>query len=470
MRYDVAVIGGGPGGYVAAIRMGQLGLKVALIEEGELGGVCLNRGCIPTKALYSATKLLERAEDAQAMGISFPMPDLDLSVLAAWKDGVVTRLVNGIATLLKANKVTVVSARGTIAGQGKVDLSTGETVEAERIVLATGSSPIEISGFSFANPCVWSSDDALALTEIPERLVVIGGGVIGLEIATIYNRLGSAVTILEMMPEILPGIDLDRRTIATLKRALKAQGIIIHVNTAAKSIEETPEGPVVQIADGDAVAADRILLAVGRRPNSADIGLETVEIEPDRRGFIPVDEKLQTSAPGVYAIGDLVLGPMLAHKASHEGILVAEAQRRTQGPTLQVSETRSDVTEWVIPQAIFTDPEIASVGLSEKKAKEEGYDIIVGRFPYAALGKAQGMRETEGFFQVIADAKSERLLGAQIIGAEASALIAEAALAVQNKLALSAIADGIHAHPTLPEGLKEAAEAALGRAIHAVNR
>jgi dihydrolipoamide dehydrogenase len=440
--------------------MGQLGLKVVLVEKGDLGGVCLNRGCIPTKALYSATKLLERATDAKAMGIEFTAPVIDLEKLASWKDGVISTLVGGIAALLKANKATVISARGTIAGQGMINLSTGETIEAERIVLATGSSPIEIPGFSFANSYVWSSDDALGLTEIPKRLVVIGGGVIGLEIATIYNRLGSTVTILEMMPEILPGIDLDRRTISTLKRALKAQGITIRVNTAAKSIEETPEGPLVQIADGDAVAADRILLAVGRRPNSAGVGLETVGIEPDRRGFVPVDEKLQTSAPGVYAIGDLVPGPMLAHKASAEAVHLA---------ALFVGEDSSLDYE-TIPQAIFTDPEIASVGLSEKKAKEEGYDIIVGRFPYAALGKAQGMRETEGFFQVVADAKSKRLLGAQIIGAEASALIAEAALAVQNKLPLSAIADGIHAHPTLPEGLKEAAEAALGRAIHAVNR
>jgi dihydrolipoamide dehydrogenase len=468
MTYDVAVIGAGPGGYVAAIRMGQLGLKVTLIEEGELGGVCLNRGCIPTKALYSATKLIERAEDAKAMGIEFTAPAIDLPKLASWKDGVISTLVGGIASLLKANGVEVFQAEGRLDGAGRVALSTGETISAESIVLATGSSPIEIPGFSFSDPYIWSSDDALALTEIPQRLVVIGGGVIGLELATIYNRLGSAVTILEMMPEILPGIDLDRRTIATLKRSLKEQKITVRVNTAAKSIEETSEGTVVHTADGDAVAADRILLAVGRRPNSAGIGLETVEIEPDRRGFIPVDENLQTAAPGVYAIGDLVPGPMLAHKASHEGVLVAEAQRRTQDQ--QRRREGSDATEWIIPQAIFTDPEVASVGLSEKKAKEEGYDIIVGRFPYAALGKAQGMRETEGFFQVVADAKSKRLLGAQIIGAEASALIAEAALAVQNGLSLSAIADGIHAHPTLPEGLKEAAEAALGRAIHAVNR
>lgn len=463
MKYDVAIIGAGPGGYVAAIRMAQLKMKVALIEERDLGGVCLNRGCIPTKALYSATKLIERAQDARSMGISFPTPDLDLSALAAWKSGVVSRLVNGVATLLKANGATVISARGTIASQGRIDLSTGETIEAERIVIATGSCPIEIPGFSFDDPRVWSSDDALALTELPEKLVVIGGGVIGLEIATIYNRLETEVAILEMMPEILPGIDLDRRTIATLKRALKAQGITIKTNTAATSLEETADGAVVRTKNDEAIPVDRVLLAVGRRPNSRGIGLENVGIEPDRRGFVPVDENLQTSVPGVYAIGDLVLGPMLAHRASNDALVLAEH-------LAEGTDSASDGRDRVIPQAIFTDPEIASVGLSEKKAKEEGIDVIVGRFPYAALGKALGMNEPDGFFQVVAEAGSHRLIGAQITGADASSLIAEAAMAVQNSLPLEVIADSVHAHPTLPEGLKEAAEAALGRAIHAVNR
>lgn len=473
MTYDVAVVGAGPGGYVAAIRMGQLGQKVALIEEGELGGVCLNRGCIPTKALYSATKLIEQAKDAKAIGIEFSTPMIDLPKLAAWKDGVVTRLTDGIASLLKANGVTVYQARGSLDGAGQVALSTGERIAAERIVLATGSSPIEIPGFSFSDPCVWSSDDALALTEIPQRLLVIGGGVIGLELATIYNRLGSRVTVIEMMPEILPGIDLDRRTIATLKQSLKEQRITVHLQAAAESIEQRSEGIAVRIVDREPIAADRILLAVGRRPNSARIGLERVGIIPDRRGAIPVDETLQTSAPGVYAIGDLIPGPMLAHKASHEGLLVAEPERlqpETSGTDRHATRRQGIFGVTIIPQAIFTDPEIASVGLSEKRATEEGYSIVVGRFPYAALGKAQGMRETKGFFQVVAAADSGRILGAQIIGAEASALIAEAALAVQNELSLSALADSVHAHPTLPEGLKEAAEAALGRAIHAVNR
>ncbi len=463
MKYDAAIIGAGPGGYVAAIRMAQLKLKVALIEERDLGGVCLNRGCIPTKALYSATKLIERAESARSMGISFASPNIDLSALATWKDGVVLRLVNGVATLLKANKVTVIQARGTFAARGRIDLSTGETVEAERIVIATGSSPIEIPGFSFDHPRIWSSDDALALSEVPERLVVIGGGVIGLEIATIYNRLGSEVTILEMMPEILPGIDIDRRTLATLKRALKAQGIAIQTNTAASSLEETADGAIVHTKNDETIPADRVLLAVGRRPNSRGIGLENVGIGPDRRGFIEIDEDLQTSAPGVYAIGDLVLGPMLAHRASNDALVLAEYLAKG-------ANAVPGGRERVIPQAIFTDPEIASVGLSEARAKQEGIDVIIGRFPYAALGKALGMNEPDGFFQVVAEADSHRLIGTQIVGADASSLISEASIAVQNNLPLEAIADSVHAHPTLPEGLKEAAEAALGRAIHAVNR
>lgn len=460
MNYGVAIIGAGPGGYVAAIRMAQLGLNVVLIEEKKLGGICLNKGCIPTKALYSATKLLERTQDAKEMGIDFGAPTIDLGTLASWKSGIICRMVTGIKTLLEANNVTLLEARGALNKFGQVALSTGEVIDAERIVLATGSSPVEIPGFSFADPHTWSSDDALALREIPRRLLVIGGGVIGLELATIYNRLGSKVTILEMMPEILPGIEVDRRAIATLKRSLKTQGIIVRVNSAAKSYEDTTDGLAVHVSSGESVATDRILLTVGRRPNSANIGLETLGIETDRHGFIVVDTALRTNAPTVYAIGDLVPGPMLAHKGSAEGLKLAASF---------VGQT-CPLNYQTIPQAIFTDPEVASVGLSEARAKEEGQDVIIGRFPYAALGKAQGMRETEGFFQVIADATTKRLLGAQIVGAEASALIAEAALAVQNGLALETIADTVHAHPTLPEGLKEAAEAALGRAIHAVNR
>ncbi len=460
MAYDVVVIGAGPGGYVAAIRSSQLGMKVALVEEKKPGGVCLHWGCIPTKALYAATALLGRAKGAAERGIEFDTPKVDLPRLAAWKDGVVARLTEGITSLLAANAVTVIEARGRLAGKGRVALSSGETVAAKRIVLAAGSSPMEIPGVRFSNPLVWSSDDALALSEVPERLLVIGAGVIGLELATIYRRLGSAVVVLELLKEVLPGIDLDRRTLLILRRSLAAQGIEVRLETAAESFARSADGALVRTRGGESLAADRVLLAVGRRPNSSGIGLETVGVEPDRRGFVPVDEHLETPAPGIYAIGDLVPGPMLAHKASAEAVKLAAHFVGEEVP----------LDYGTIPQAVFTDPEVACVGLSEGRAKEAGVDVVVGRFPYAGLGKAQGMAEPEGFFQVVAERKTGRLLGAQIVGTEASDLISEAAVAVQNSLSLTSIADAVHPHPTLSEGLKEAAENALGRAIHTANR
>jgi dihydrolipoamide dehydrogenase len=460
MDYEVVVIGGGPGGYACAIRCAQLGLRTALIEKAALGGTCLHWGCIPTKALYSATKLLHRAATAHEMGIAYAPPTIELAKLAEWKTSVVSTLVSGIETLLDKNGVDLHIAEGRLDGPGRVGLSDGKSLSAERVVLATGSIPIEIPGFSFEDPLVWSSDDALSLSEIPKRLAVIGGGVVGLELASIYNRLGSSVTVLELLPDILSIVDLDRRTVATLKRALKLQGIDVRTATAAQSIEAGADGPEVRTADQGAIPVDRVLVAVGRRPNSANLGLETVDVEPDSRGFLPVDGALQSSADGVYAIGDVILGPMLAHKASAEGVALADS---FVGRPISIDYDG-------IPQAIFTDPEIASAGLSERLAKERGHEVLVGRFPYAALGKALGMREPDGFFQVVADADDHRLLGVQIIGAEASDLISEAAVVIQSGLGLEAIADAVHPHPTLPEGLKEAAENALGRAIHTVNR
>jgi len=461
MDYQVVVVGGGPGGYVCAIRCAQLGLRVGLVEEEKLGGVCLNRGCVPTKALYAATKLIERASTAEEMGIAFPSPSIDLEKLAEWKSSVVSQLVGGIETLLDKNGVDLHRARGRLDGAGRVALASGDTLTAERIVLATGSSPIEIPGFPFGDSRVWSSDDALALTEIPARLAVIGGGVIGLELATIYRRLGSSVTVIELLPEILSTVDLDRRALSALKRSLAKQGIDVRTGTAADSYEQENDALAVNLSSGEALGADRVLLAVGRRPNTADLGLASVDLEPEPNDFLAVGDNLETRARGVHAIGDLVAGPMLAHKASAEGAALADA--------FAGGEMRP-LDRDAIPQAIFTDPEIASVGLSERSAKERGHEVLVGRFPYAALGKALGLREPDGFFQVVADRVEHRVLGVQIVGAEASDLISEAAVALQAGLALEAIAGAVHPHPTLPEGLKEAAENALGRAIHTVNR
>ena len=445
---------------MCALRAAQLGLKTTLVEEAKVGGTCLNWGCIPTKALYSATRLLAQAVDAEDMGLSFAPPSIDLVQLASWKDGVVDTLVRGIDTLLEKNGVTVLRTRGRLSAPGRVALATGDALEAERIVLATGSEAVEIPPFPFDHPAVWSSDDALAMREIPKRLAVIGGGVIGLELATIYRRLGSEVTVLELLPEILSTVDLDRRVVSTLKRALKSQGITVLTATAAAGVESTDAGTFLKAGDDERIPVDRILVAVGRRPRTRDLGLEACGVDLDERGFVAVDEGWGTSVAGVYAIGDLIGGAMLAHKASAEGVCLAESW---------VGEPHSIDLDG-IPQAIFTDPEIASVGWSEARAKAAGRAVLVGRFPYAALGKALGMREPHGFFQVVADANDHRILGAQIVGAEASDLISEAAVAVQASLPIEAVADAVHPHPTLPEGLKEAAENALGRAIHTVNR
>ena len=461
MDYDVIIIGAGPGGYACAIRCGQLGLRTALVEAQHIGGVCLNWGCIPTKALVAATHLLHQASTAEDMGMSFGSPSVDLERLREWKTSVVSSLVSGIDKLLSGNGVTVHRARGRLVGSGKVSLSDGQTVSASRIVLATGSVPIQIPGFAFDDARVWSSDDALALVELPPRLCIIGGGVIGLEIATIYRRLGSEVTVVELLPEVLSTVDLDRRSLAVVKRALNDHGIDLRTGTKATSLTSDEGTTLVHTEPSGVVETDRVLLAIGRRPNIQDLGLEDAGIETDRVGRITVDCALQTTASGVYAIGDLIRGPMLAHKATEEGVALANSFAGTPLP---------DTDDAMIPQAIFTDPEIASVGLSEGTAKERGHDVVVGRFPFAALGKAVGMRETRGFFQIVADKGTHRILGAQIVGAAASDLISEAALAVRNGLTLEQIADTIHPHPTLPEGFREAAESALGRAIHALNR
>jgi len=462
MTTHLSIIGGGPGGYVCAIRAAQLGLKVTLIEEKALGGTCLNWGCIPTKALFSATKLLAQTAESASIGIAFAQPQIDLVKLATWKSQVVGTLVGGIETLLEKSGVEIIRARGMLAGEGRIALSTGEDLTSDHIVIATGSDAVQIPPFPFDHPAIWSSDDALDLPAIPARMAIIGGGVIGLELATIYRRLGAEVLVVELLPEILSTVDLDRRTISTLKRSLVKDGITVLTKTAAESFEENGDGTVVlRTKDGQEHAVDRILVAVGRRPRTRDVGLESCGIGLDKRGFIRVDETLQTTAQTVYAIGDVIPGPMLAHKASLDGVRVAETVAGQQHPPLNYTN---------IPQAIFTDPEIASVGLSEAAAKASGQDILVGRFSFAVLGKALGMREPDGFFQIVADAQSHQVLGAQIIGAEASDLISEAAIVVQNEWTLESIADAVHPHPTLPEGLKEAAENALGRAIHTTNR
>jgi len=452
---EIAIVGGGPAGYVAARRLGQLGREVVLVEKEALGGVCLNRGCIPTKALYSATEPLGRAEAFRRMGVEIST-QVDLERLRAWTSEVVATLRSGVEKLLAASGVEVLPGEATLRGPGRL-LIRGEGEEelsANIIVLATGSTPIELPGLPFDGERVWSSKDALSLPRVPEHLVVVGGGVIGLELATVYRRLGSQVTVVEMMEELLPGVNLSRRGQATLRQALRGQGIEVRLGTAAQGL--SPSGIRVQTSQGEEeIPCDAVLVAVGRRPKPDGLGLDTLGIHPER-GFVPTDENFQ-AAPGVYAIGDLRGGPMLAHKASHEGLLLAE---RLAG------REPSPIDYRTIPQAIFTHPEVGLVGLSEEEAKALGIRTRVGRFPMGALGRALAEGEALGHFQVIAD-DDGRILGAEIVGPRASDLIAEAALAVQAGLTLEQLAEAVHAHPTFPEGLWEAALSALGRPLHA---
>ncbi len=464
MEYDIVVIGAGPGGYVAAIRMAQLGKNVALVERDRIGGVCLNWGCIPTKALCQATKESARIRSAATMGIHVDGIRIDRGELATWKQGVVDTLVSGIGQVLSANGVEVIHDEVVALSPGCVALGSQRSLSCSQIVIATGSSPVQIPGFSFSSPWVWSSSDALSLEEIPPRLLIVGAGVIGLELATIYSRLGSSVTILEMAKEILPTMDLGRRLRMQLQRVIQNEGMTLRLGDAASGVEETGDICRVTTQSGEVIDADRVLLAVGRRPNSREPLLQDASIELDDRGFVKVDPTLQTSIDGIYAIGDLVAGPQLAHKASAEGVFVAELLGGSE------QEDRPAINYGTIPQAVFTDPELGAVGMSEQTARTKGIDVCVGRFPYAALGKAVAMEETTGLFEIIADASSRTLVGCQILGAEASTLIAVAAIAVQHGMTVEELAESIQAHPTLSEGIKEAAEAALGRAIHAINR
>ncbi|UCF10543.1 MAG: dihydrolipoyl dehydrogenase [Candidatus Bipolaricaulota bacterium] len=460
METQVAIVGAGPAGYTAALRLRQLGSEVVLIERDEIGGTCLNWGCIPTKALFHATERIEAALSGAAMGIRFAAPEVNVAELRSWTTDVVTVLRDGVGTLLDGAGVAVVRSTARLATDGGLLLDDGERVKAERIVLASGSAAIEIPSMPFDGETVWSSDDALALTEIPERFLVIGAGVVGLEMALLYRRLGSEVTVVELADRLLPTMDLDPRILSTLGRGLAQRGITVRLGDAAASFAPTGGAGVLTTASGVELEADRMLVAVGRRARTRELGLEELSVACDEAGRVTVDEGFATSVPGLYAIGDVIAGPMLAHKASADALAVAAGLH---GESFAVDYE-------AVPQAVFTDPEVACVGLSERSARERGLTVDVGRFPYAALGRAQAMDESEGLFQVVADHDSGRLLGVQVVGAHAADLIGIGALGLHGELTVHQLADAVQVHPTLPEGLKEAAENALGRAIHIAGR
>ncbi len=462
-HYTAIVIGSGPGGYPCAIRLGQLGVKTLCIERGDWGGVCLNVGCIPSKALITAGKKYEELNHMAEMGITVPAGStLDMGKLQQWKGSIVKKLTDGVRTLLKGNKVSMMSGAAKFVDAHTLDVTTAEGVKrvtADHIVIATGSRPIEIPGFSFKDDRVMDSTKALALTEVPRRLVVIGGGYIGLELGQMLNKVGAKVTVVEMMDQVLPGFDPE--VVKIVARQLKKSGVEVLLKTKALGWEEGEDGALLSVEGPDGVkkqlAADKILVTVGRFPNSNDLG--NLQVEMVGR-HIKVDKQQRTSVPGVYAIGDVATGVMLAHKATHEGEIVAEV----------IAGHKAFNDARTVPAVVFTDPEIATAGLQEHEAIAQGFQVKVGKFPWAANGRALTTRETDGFVKVIVDKADDRVLGITIIGPHASDLISEAALAVEMDAEALDIGLTIHPHPTLGEAVMEAAKAALGQAVHIMNK
>lgn len=455
----IIIIGAGPGGYVAAIRAAQLGADVTVVEEQAVGGVCLNWGCIPSKTLLNLVDLGERARHAEAWGLTLEGPiGFDLKRMISRKNEVVQSLVKGIRTLFKQWKIQHVAGRGELVSDRQVRITDADGVisllDGEAIVLATGSSWPQLLQFPIDGKKILSSKDALDLLDIPRSLVILGGGVEGCEFACLFSGLGSQVTLVEMMPTVLPTEDED--TITILARELKKRKVRLYLNTTIQDWQTTAEGIQATLSSGQSIMAEKMLISVGRRLNSRGLGLETVGVKTGSREEILVDEHMETSIPGVYAIGDVTGKSMLAHVASAQGkVAVSHAMGSPQG-----------INYHVIPAGIFTLPEIGRVGLTEQQAHERGLKISVGRFRYGGLGKAQAVGETAGHFKIIADEESKKIVGVHIIGAHAADLIHEGALAMQAGLMVEDVAGMIHAHPTLSEGLMEAAEDMAGLAIH----
>ncbi|HET7629528.1 MAG TPA: dihydrolipoyl dehydrogenase [Bacillales bacterium] len=458
---DTLIIGSGPGGYVAAIRAAQLGQKVTVVEkEDSLGGVCLNVGCIPSKALISASHRYEHAGQSDDMGITAKDVKIDFSKLQEWKGSIVKKLTGGIDGLFKANGVEVVRGEAIFVGEKEVRVNNGyeqNRYKFENCIIATGSSPIEIPGFKWSDR-VLSSTGALALTEVPKKMVVIGGGYIGIELGNAFAGFGTEVTILEGSKQILPGF--EKKMAAVVQKRLKKKGVKIHTNAMAQDVKETKKGVTVtaNIKDNEETfEADYVLVTVGRKPNTEELGLEQAGIQVNDKGLIEVDKKGKTNVDNIYAIGDIVPGPALAHKASYEGKVVAEVINGDKG---------AEIDYLAIPAVVFSDPELASVGYTEQEAKDAGYDVKSAQFPFAANGRALSLNDTDGFMKLITRKEDGLILGAQIAGQGASDMIAELGLAVETGMTAEDLSLTIHAHPTLGEITSETAEVALGHPIH----
>ena len=464
IHVEALVIGAGPGGYVAGIRLGQLKKKAMVVERDKPGGICLNVGCIPSKALINAAKTYDKLRHGGDIGILADNIRVDMVKMQSWKSEVVSKLTGGVKVLLKANGCDYRTGVARLTSRNTVELTAADgaktTIQADNIVVATGSRPIEIPGFKFDGQRIVDSTGALAFDAVPERFVVIGGGYIGIEIGTLYAKLGSKVTVVEALPAILAGNDPD--IVQVVARKLKKLGVEVMTGAKAKSWSEKDGRAVVVIDQGGkdvTLEADKVLVAVGRRPISDGLGLEEVGVKLER-GFIPVDKRLRTNVPGIYAIGDVAGQPMLAHKASREAEVVAEV----------IAGHKAEFDVRCIPAVIFSDPEVASAGITADEAKQRGREVKVGKFPFSVLGRAIANADTDGFVKVVIDAASKEVLGIHVVGNGASDVIAEAALAIEMGALADDISMTIHAHPTLPEAIMEAAKASLGEAIHIQNR
>lgn len=459
---DLVVLGGGPGGYPAALEAAHKGMNVTLVDEGvKPGGVCLHRGCIPSKALLHIAKLINETVDADDWGVSFPEPDIDIDKVRGFKEGVVNKLTGGIEALCGGRGVNLIKARGTFLNSNTLQLKDADGNVSElsfkHCIVATGSLPAMPGIFDIGDERVMDSTGALALADVPPKLLVIGGGYIGLEMGTVYAALGSSVTVVEMLPGLLMGADRD--LVRPLAKRLEDQFAAIHLETKVEKLEATAEG-IVATLSGEGVESpqtfDRVLVSVGRFPNSRNLGLENTGVELDERGFIKVNSKQQSSDPSILAVGDIAGEPMLAHKATREAKVAVEA----------LAGEPAEFDNVAIPAVVFTDPEIAWCGLTETEAKEKGIEVVVSRFPWAASGRAQTLARTDGLTKILFEPKTQRVLGVGIAGPGAGELIGEGVVAVETAAVARDLAETIHAHPTLSETLMEAAEAGFGAATH----
>ncbi|GEN45304.1 dihydrolipoyl dehydrogenase [Alkalibacillus haloalkaliphilus] len=459
VEVDTLVVGAGPGGYVAAIRAAQMGQSVTIVDKGNLGGVCLNVGCVPSKALISAGHRYEHASGSDDMGIVAENVSVDFSKVQEWKGQVVDKLTGGVEGLLKANKVDIVKGEVYFVDKNTakiMDDKQSQTYKFKDVIVATGSRPVELKPFPYSDR-VLDSTGALELDEIPEKMVVIGGGYIGTELGGAYASFGTEVTILEGEKDILGGF--EKQMTQLVKKRLKKKGVDVVTNAMAQGVEETDSGVKVTYelkGEEKTVEADYLLVTVGRRPNTDEIGLEEIGVELDDQGLIKIDKQCRTNLDNVYAIGDIVEGPPLAHKASYEGKIAAEA----------ISGEKSEIDYLGIPAVVFSDPELASVGHTEDSAKEAGFEAEASKFPFGANGRALSLNDSDGFVKLVTRKSDGLVIGAQVVGPNASDLIAELGLAVEAGMTAEDLALTIHAHPTLGETVMEAAEVAIGMPIH----